>query len=139
MSPSALINVYCSLIRPCFDYASVVYHSMLTASQLEILERQQKKILRVIYGWELSYQDALVRANIERLNLRRQGFVERFVLRLSKNPRFLDWLPQNDSGTYELRRSQKYQELPFRTERLRCAPLYSFRRVLNFLEAENAR
>ena len=112
---------------------------MLTASQSEILERQQKKILRVIYGWEVSYKDALVRAKIERLDHRRQGLVERFVLRLSSNPRFSDWLPQNDSGTYELRRTKKYQELPFRTERLRRAPLYSFRRVLNFLEEENAR
>ena len=75
MSPPALINVYCSLIRPCFDYASVVYNSMLTANQSELLERQQRKILKAIYGWDVTYQDALDRSNIERLNHSRQGLV----------------------------------------------------------------
>ena len=110
---------------------------MLTANQSELLERQQRKILKAIYGWDVTYQDALDRSNIERLNRRRQGLVERFALRLSKNPRFSSWLPENENSAYVLRRTQKYQELPFRTERLRRAPLYSFRRVLNFLESEN--
>ena len=30
MSASALIMVYKALVRPCFDYACVVYHPMLT-------------------------------------------------------------------------------------------------------------
>ena len=55
MTPPGLINVYCSLIRPCFDYASVVYNSMLTKTQSEALERQQRKVLKIIYGWDSSY------------------------------------------------------------------------------------
>ena len=85
LSPLALVEVYKVLIRPCFDYTSVVYHSMLTAGQSELLERQQKKIFRVIFGWDLSYERALERAGVERHNFRRQGLVELFVLKLARN------------------------------------------------------
>ena len=46
MCPAGLINVYRVLIRPCFDYSSVVYNSMLTRLQSEALERQQRNFLR---------------------------------------------------------------------------------------------
>ena len=51
MCPAGLVNVYGSLIRPCFDYASVVYNSMLTRAQSEALERQQRKIFKIIRIW----------------------------------------------------------------------------------------
>ena len=44
MSPSALMIVYKKLVRPCFDYACVVYHSLLSKTLSESLERQQRKI-----------------------------------------------------------------------------------------------
>ena len=47
------------MIRPCFDYASVVYGPMLTQAQSESLERQQRKILKIIVGREESYDRAL--------------------------------------------------------------------------------
>ena len=137
MGPGALVNVYRSLIRPCFDYASVVYHPMLTAAQSSALERQQRKILKVIFGWDQSYYSALASSVLERLDVRRTGLVERFAIRLAANPLLESWLPLNERSQHSLRSTQKYKEFGFRTERLRRAPLYSFRRVLNFLESES--
>ena len=136
MGPPGLINVYCSLIRPCLDYASVVYNLMLTETQSEALERQQRKVLKIIFGWDTSYAVCLERSGLEWLNNRRQAFVEKFVVKLSLNQRFGHWLPKNVVPQYALQTSQKYREYGFRTERLRRAPMYSFRRVLNFLEME---
>ena len=102
----------------------------------ESLERQQRKILKIIFGFDTSYKRALELAEIERLDVRRSDLRERFVIKLAKNPRFSEWLPCNETTVYSLRYVSKYTELPFRTERLRGAPLYSFRRILNFLESE---
>ena len=136
MSSEGLINVYKSLVRPCFDYASVVYHSMFSKSLSEDLEKQQRRILKIVYGFEISYRKALEKSGLERLDVRRSALREHFVIKLSRNDRFEEWLPLNETPVYALRYTAKYAELPFRTERLRGAPIYSFHRILNFLESE---
>ena len=124
MSPPGLINVYWSLVRPCFDYACTVYNSMLTASQSEAPERQQRKVLKVIYGWDVSYKLALARSGLDRLSARRGVLAERLAVKLAQNPRFNTWLPQTIPVNYALRNTKRYKEFPFRTERLWRAPLY---------------
>ena len=136
MSSEGLINIYRSLVRPCFDYASVVYHSMLSKSLSEDLEKQQRRILKIIYGFDLSYRKALEKSGLERLDVCRSALRERFMIKLSKNDCFKEWLPLNETPVYSLRYTAKYAELPFCTERLRGALIYSFRCVLNFLESE---
>lgn len=51
----ALIEIYKTLVRPCFDYSCVVYHSLLTKNLSEKLEKQQRIILKMIYGFDVSY------------------------------------------------------------------------------------
>ena len=41
MCPAGLVNVYWTIIRPCFDYASVIYGTMLNRSQSDRLERSR--------------------------------------------------------------------------------------------------
>ena len=92
--------------------------------------------MKIIYGWDESYESALVRADSDRLVDRRIKLTESFAVTLSVNEMFSDWLPLQPESGYSVRSSQKYAELPFRTERLRGAPLYRYRRVLNALEKE---
>ena len=54
LSTEGLVTVYKSLVRPCFDYACIVYHSLLSKSLSESLEKQQQKILKIIYGYDIS-------------------------------------------------------------------------------------
>ena len=138
LSPAGLIIIYKSLIRPCFDYACVVYHSLLTKMQSDALEKQQRKILKIVYGYEVSYRVALGQSSLDRLDHRSSALRERFVIKLSNNERFSSWFPLNETPAYSIRRPNKYVEFPFRTERLRVVPLYSFRCIMNFLDAENA-
>ena len=70
---------------------------MLTRKMSDLLERQQRKILKVIFGFDVSYSKALEKADIERLDVRRCTLRERFVLKLSSNDRFGDWLPLNET------------------------------------------
>ena len=109
---------------------------MLSKKLSELLERQQRRILKIIYGFDLSYEKALERAGIERLDARRSVLRERFVVKLSRNNRFSEWFPVNETPVHALRYVLKFVEKLFRTERLRGAPLYSFRRIMNFLESE---
>ena len=50
LAKGGLVNVYRLLVRPCFDYSCVVYGPMLSKQLSESLKRQQKKIMRVIFG-----------------------------------------------------------------------------------------
>ena len=48
LSVNDLRTCYVSLIRPIFDYTSVVYNSLLTREQVKKLEWLQKRALRII-------------------------------------------------------------------------------------------
>ena len=50
-----LAKVYRTCILPVADYCSVVYHSLLTDEQDQVLERIQAGALRAIYGYEIPY------------------------------------------------------------------------------------
>ena len=50
MASQDLVQAYTATIRPVAEYASPVWHPQLTASQSEVLERQQTQALKNIYG-----------------------------------------------------------------------------------------
>ena len=136
LSPPGLLNVYVSLVRPCFDFASVVYHSLLTRTQSDMLERMQRKFLKIIYGFDVSYRTCLARAGLDLLSVRRSMLCERFALKTASNPSFVHWYPKNPKLSHDLRTTKTYHEYQTRTERLRAAPIYMFRRILNALESD---
>ena len=127
--------MYVALVRPCFDFACVVYHSMLSGTQSDALERMQRKILKIIYGYDESYSRCLSRAGIDYLSVRRSNLSERFALKTARNPNFSHWFPKNPPNPYMLRKSNVYHEYNTRTERLRSAPIYMYRRLLNAQES----
>ena len=45
-----LAKVYRVIVRPVADYMSIVYHSMVTEQEDEVLERCQSQALKIIYG-----------------------------------------------------------------------------------------
>ena len=58
---------------------------------------------------------------------------------MSASHAFKEWFPKNvtDNPERHLRRVNVYKEKFAKTERLRRAPLYSFRRILNSVERED--
>jgi hypothetical protein len=127
-----LVQVYCAQVRSVMDYCSVVYHSLLTEEQSNLLERQQYQALKCVFGPGESYRSLLQKAGIERLAERRVKAVEKFAKKCLTN-KFAKWFPENDSGR-ETRKKKKYKEFFARCDRLRKTPIYYMRRRLNSLE-----
>ena len=126
-----LIRIYCALVRPLFDYASVVYHSMLTANQTNDLERLQANALRTIFGWNKSYRECLAKSKLETLHARRYDACKSFAAKNVSNARFPHWFPENAAPAYALRNTERYKVTFARHERLRNSPIHFMRRILN--------
>ena len=70
-SQQELCNVYRNVIRPIADYCCVVYHSMLTDEQDEVLDRCQAHALRCIFGKDVPYAKLREKAGVTTLRQRR--------------------------------------------------------------------
>ena len=129
-----LIRVYCSLIRSCLEYAGATFHSLLTQTQSMMLERLQAIALRTVFGWGVSYRECLRCSGLQSLAERRFNACKSFATKAANNVRFAKWFPENHESTYQLRRRDRFRMDFARHERLRKAPLYYMRRLLNELE-----
>ena len=134
LSTDKLIRIYCALIRPCIEYAQVVYHSMITNTQAKDLERLQSISLKTILGWEKSYTTCLEISGLSSLGDRRREACENFAKKILDNPRFSHWFPENPDAAYNLRHQERFRVDFAHHERLRRAPIYYMRRLLNEME-----
>ena len=136
LDSETLIRVYKSMIRPIVEYSSNVYHAMLTREHANMIERCQRKAMKIVYGFEISYAEALEKAGLPTLEERRVSLFMKFCLRMSENERFKKkWLPTRSTGEEEmlLRKRKCYLEFQARTKRLFDSPIFLMRRVLNSL------
>ena len=130
--PCDLLDIYKAFLLPVIDYASTVYHSMLTKDQASRLERLQSGALKVIYGWREHYHDLLEDHQIESIHERRQRMTDKFILKAAKHPRFRrKWFQTKTFTHHDLRRELFFEEKFARTDRLYNAPIYYYRRRLN--------
>ena len=125
-----LLKVYQSIILPCHDYCSVVYHSSLTAFQANSLERLQSQALKCIFGYQYSYRALLEMSGLPTLEARREARCTRFASKTVANPRFAHWFPRAEQPR-TLRNRAVFQESRAKTNRLFKSPLYDLRRRLN--------
>ena len=132
LSKEDLTKLYHVLIVPVLDYASVVYHFLLTAEQTRELERLQGVALKTIWGFKHSYNQLLEMSHSESLYDRRLKMVDSFLAKSVKSERFREhWFPTKTFCHINLRRERFYEEKHARTERLYSSPIYSMRRRLN--------
>ena len=89
-----LCQIYTSTLRSVFEYATSAYHSLLTMNQSDELERLQILCLKIIFGWDTSYREALVISRLETLKERREKILEKITLKPHKNPAFESWFPK---------------------------------------------
>ena len=95
-----LVRIYCSLIRPIFEYAAPAFHTLLTEEQSERLERMQRMSLKTIFGWCTPYEECLQKAGIVTLKERRNELFKNFTRKAYASPRFSSrWFtPHQKSG-----------------------------------------
>ena len=83
-----LIDVYTLFIRSVAEYCSVVFHSRLTQSDSNKLERIQKVCLKVILGdMYVDYESALEMSGLGSLYSRREDRCLKFALKCVKHKR----------------------------------------------------
>ena len=122
--------VYTATVRSVLEYSSNVYHSQLNQHQINLLERVQKRSLRVIYGYQHTYEHLLELSGLEKLETRRQNAFEKFTNKTLKKPKYQSWFPLK-TQIREVRNIRPYIEENAISQRLYRSPLYAMRRYLN--------
>ena len=72
MTEDELLQVYSTVVHPSVEFCAASYHSMLTIGQAQRLENLQKKTLKMIYGYHLSYDQLLEQSGLMPLQGRRE-------------------------------------------------------------------
>ena len=109
----------------CFEYASPVWHSGLTKTQSDDIERVQKRCMRIVFP-QLSYSDALVTCGLEPLSVRRENAVIKLFNEIKNNSKHIlnDLLPKKLSVDCDIATRCTY---PYRLPIIRTGrPLRSF-------------
>ena len=127
---SRLKDVYTSVMRSCLEYCSPVYHPQLAQYQIDLLEKIQKRCLRMIYGYDKEYQELLNISGLSSLEERRTSQFGKFANSTVKNPKYHHWFPPNNS-LRKGRHTLKYLEETSKGNRLYKSPLFAMRRYLN--------
>ena len=127
-----LVHIYSCFLLPILDYASPVYHPLLTKEQTQMIERLQATALKIIYGWSNSYSSLLNLAGIEYVQERRQRLTDKFIIKTAANKRYQEkGFPLKEFVHHDLRKEKYYMEEFARTDRLYNAPIFYYRRRLN--------
>ena len=87
--------------------------------------------MRVIFGFEKTYEELLQLSGIGTLEERRKNAFIKLARSMSESERYRDWFPRNARNVHNLRDPKTFIETFARTDRLYNSPLYSMRRVLN--------
>ena len=82
------LDLYKCLIRPVLEYSAPAYHSLLASTQSSHLETLQSRAMKIIFGWEVSYETVILKTGLERLDVRREKIVQKFAEKRVKNERF---------------------------------------------------
>ena len=82
------------MLRPIIEFCHVIYHSMLTDELSAKLEGLQKISLRVIYGFNNTYEGLLNLSGLETLKKRRNDAFLRFAKNLAGSERYAMWFPE---------------------------------------------
>ena len=87
LAKSEIVNVYCTLIRPVIEYASVVFSNHPT-NLSKLIENIQKRALKIVWP-DVTYTEALHNARLISLSERGSDACVKFVMRISEgNPLF---------------------------------------------------
>ena len=104
---------------------------MLTLAQGKNLEDLQKRALKLIFGWDMRYEQQLSASGVETLQERRVKKHGEFALKIEANTKFQQrWLVENVKER-ETRKHNKYQIPIPRFTRQTKYPVYSYIHALN--------
>ena len=128
-------EIYILYIRSILEQSCVVWHSSLTEENALDLERVQKAAIRLILGEKNeTYEDGLLRANLESLKERREKLCKTFAMKCvnSENPRVNNiFSKKKTEHGMDLRKNEKYEVKFAKTNRLKNSSVPYMQRILN--------
>ena len=91
----------------------------------------QKRVLKLIYGYDKTYQQLLEEAGLTSLEERRQKNLLKFAQKTLKNSKYSDrWFPKRELQRVN-RHTAPYLEEKASGDRLYKSPIFTMRRLLN--------
>ena len=112
------INFWLCTFHGCVWPLSLPPHSGLTKLQSAKIEMVQKKALAIVLANSYTnYESALLRLNIERLDVRREKLCLSFALKCACSHRFKHMFPLNPTTRSNMRKSKTYMEPKCNTSR----------------------
>ena len=136
-----MVHIWIVYCRSLLEQSAVVWSSSLTQENIDDLERTQKSFAKLILknefrsDYEESYENALMKLNLQSLEQRREELCLNFAKNCIKNEKLTDLFPENENQ-YDLRNTEKYKVLHANTERLRKSSVIHMQNLLN-TEARN--
>ena len=132
-STDDLKDIYILYVRSILEKSATVWHSSLTEENKTDLERVQKSAFKIILREQYkSYSNALLKLQLETLNLRRENLCLSFAIKTSKNPKFQHLFPRNEnSKQINTRYPDKFKVQHANTDRLKYSSVISMQHLLN--------
>ena len=132
MRGTTLFQLYTIFIRPVIETNSIVYHPMLSKYQAQQIERMQKLVTRLCFGFDKPYEQACREQDLLTLATRRKNAIKKFTARALKNDKFAPkwFVPRQETG-HNLRNPEPYEVRRTKTERYKNSPLMNIRRTAN--------
>ena len=84
-----LYRMYSVFVRPLIEYNSLIYHPMLTRYQANQLEKMQRKIIRLCFGFDHLPSHYARLHDLRSLEERREEAAKKFTAKALINPRFV--------------------------------------------------
>ena len=130
---SHLMHIFKSQVRGSLEYCSSVWHSSLTESDCNDIERVQKAAMKVIMGTRYQgYEEALRFMKIDSLRQRRLKMALRFAKKSVRHVNFSSVFPlHNNDHSMMTRNPVKYVVKCSKTERMKRSAVPFLQRLLN--------
>ena len=118
-----ITQVYTSTVRSVLEYAAEVWHPGTTQKLTQQVEHIQKRFLKIIYP-DLSYNKALVAAQLETLECRREDICKTWFSKLCEQTHPLHHLLPPKRNITRLRKASTFTIPTVKTERLKRSPIF---------------
>jgi hypothetical protein len=116
-----LVNFHITCIRPVLTYACEVFNFSLQDNLKSLLERIQKRAMRIIHGFDTPYDVALELSSLERLSDYRDNLCDEFLSKISNNTedKLFKYLPFNTNINLPIRNIRKFSVPKCNTDRFK--------------------
>ena len=121
-------ELFTSCIR---KQSCVVWHSSLTVENSEDLERVQKSAVRIIIGNKFeNYENALIKANLQKLSDRREQLCLKFAKQCLQSDKNEDIFPlKKKNHKMKTRKQEIFEVNKFNTERMKNSAIFKYAKI----------